>query len=189
MSKYLFFDLETNDKIKDWSAKPEDFDLYPRITQLAFQEYGENEQLISEYSALIYPDGWTIPETQFFIENNMSTQRCIDGGVAIDGVLQRIIDARLNAEYVINHNINFDAKILRAEMIRAKREVNFTAKKICTMHSSRKFCALPKSKIPSLKELYVILFNEEFPAHDALEDVKATAKCFFELKRRGVIQL
>ena len=42
---------------------------------------------------------------------------------------------------------------------------------------------------PKLAELYRILFTKEIPnAHDAASDVQATLKCFFELKKRGVIK-
>lgn len=41
---------------------------------------------------------------------------------------------------------------------------------------------------PILQELHNHLFNEDFDgAHDALADVKATARCFFELKRLGIL--
>ena len=40
--------------------------------------------------------------------------------------------------------------------------------------------------MPKLIEMYEILFNEKFSdAHDASHDVNATAKCFFELAKKG----
>jgi len=45
-------------------------------------------------------------------------------------------------------------------------------------------------KFPTLEELHTVLFGENFQgAHDALADVRATAKCFFELLRRNVIEI
>ena len=45
-------------------------------------------------------------------------------------------------------------------------------------------------KYPSLNELHNWLFGCSFEgAHDALDDVKATAKCFFELKRKKLITI
>jgi len=56
------------------------------------------------------------------------------------------------------------------------------------------FCAIPggrggKFKWPTLTELYTKLFKKGFgDAHDAAYDVDATARCFFELCKLGVIQ-
>jgi len=43
-------------------------------------------------------------------------------------------------------------------------------------------------KWPKLSELHYHLFGEDFEgAHNSKNDVAATSKCFFELKKRGVI--
>jgi DNA polymerase III epsilon subunit-like protein len=59
------------------------------------------------------------------------------------------------------------------------------------MQSSTDFCKIKGRrgyKWPSLEELHILLFGDTFEsAHSALADVRACAKCFFELKRRGVI--
>ena len=68
-------------------------------------------------------------------------------------------------------------------------------KQVCTMKDSAKFCKIPGKgkypgsfKWPRLDELYFKLFQQEYERkHDAREDMLACAKCFFELKRLGVI--
>lgn len=61
------------------------------------------------------------------------------------------------------------------------------------MESSTNFCAIPSNwglKWPTLTELHTKLFKEGFDgAHDALDDVKACARSFFELTKMGVIKL
>ena len=43
-------------------------------------------------------------------------------------------------------------------------------------------------KWPKLEELHTFLFGESFDgAHDAMVDVKATRRCFYEMVERGVI--
>jgi len=43
-------------------------------------------------------------------------------------------------------------------------------------------------KWPKLRELHIKLFGTEFDgAHDASADIAATKKCFFELKRIGIL--
>ena len=58
--------------------------------------------------------------------------------------------------------------------------------KICTMKTSTNFCAISGYygyKWPTLKELHYKLFGFDFEdAHNALSDVLATGKCFWELK-------
>jgi hypothetical protein len=75
--------------------------------------------------------------------------------------------------------------------------VNYFDEKKCldTKDLATDFCAIPggkggKFKWPTLTELYVKLFDHAFAeAHDAAFDVDATAKAFFELLRRHVIQV
>ena len=42
-------------------------------------------------------------------------------------------------------------------------------------------------KFPSLEELHYKLFGEVFDAHNALNDVEATKRCYEELLRIGII--
>jgi hypothetical protein len=55
------------------------------------------------------------------------------------------------------------------------------------------FCRLPSKsgrgyKWPTLAELHLQLFEEEFTgSHNAGADVKACARCYFELRKRGII--
>ena len=62
---------------------------------------------------------------------------------------------------------------------------------LCTMQASTDYCKIPGPygyKWPKLSELHMKLFGEYFEeAHDAAADINATVKCFWELKRRGVM--
>jgi len=113
----------------------------------------------------------------------------------MEEALSDFVAVRLTVDFSIAHNIAFDSKILRAEMIRLGMIYEFSSKKICTMTSSTTFCKLPNPngrkgyKWPKLIELYDVLFKEEMvDAHDAMGDVTALAKCFFALKEKGIIQ-
>ena len=59
------------------------------------------------------------------------------------------------------------------------------------MESTINFCAIKGpygNKWPKLSELYYKLFRTDFKeAHNAIVDISATAKCFWELKRLGKI--
>lgn len=64
-------------------------------------------------------------------------------------------------------------------------------RQICTMNESTDLCKIPGPygyKWPKLEELHKHLFGKTFDnAHDALADVRATARCLFELRRRGMV--
>ena len=88
---YLFFDTETTGKAKNFNASFKDTDNWPRITQLAWQTYNEDGRLIKNFSSLIKPDGWEVPKEQFFIDNNMSTERCEKEGRDLLSVVKNFV--------------------------------------------------------------------------------------------------
>jgi DNA polymerase-3 subunit epsilon len=192
---YLVFDTETNGKIKNYSLKPskDTLDNFPRVAQLAFGLYKENGDLRIAYNFIIKPDGWEIPKEKFFIDHNLTTERCELIGIPIKDALNQFLVEIQNSQYLIAHNISFDHPVLSSEMIRLGLSSSRKLEKICTMKSTMDFCQLPpyrygEYKYPKLEELHRKLFDCEFEdAHDAFGDVKATAKCFFELKKRGII--
>ena len=62
---------------------------------------------------------------------------------------------------------------------------------MCTMKLSTDYCKIPGRfgyKWPSLSELHIKLFGEDFEeAHDASVDINATERSFWRLKQVGVI--
>lgn len=193
---YIVFDTETNGKI-NYKAPSDHPNKYPRITQLAFMVFDENEQEAFSFSSLIKPDDWTIPKEKFFIDNNMSTERCEEEGIPLLDAIAIFKEYCEQCKYKIAHNISFDGPVIYSEFRRYNiAEFENKPKSVCTMKSSTKFCALPNQngysgyKWPKLEELHQILFDCNFDgAHDALADVEATAKCFFELVKRKIIIL
>lgn len=191
--KYLFFDTETTGKPKDYNGSYEDIDNWPRITQIAWMLCEEDGTVIASRQSLIKPDGWEVPKEQFFIDNNMSTERCEAEGNPILEELEHFYAAKMSADVLVAHNIRFDHPIVWSEFIRAGREPRRGMTKYCTMMKLTRFCNLPGKrgpKWPTLMELYNVVFKKDFEgAHDAMDDVKACADCFFELKNRGVITI
>lgn len=192
---YLFFDTETNGLPKDWKAKMSNVDNWPRIIQFGFQVYDSTRQLVMESKELIVPDGWEIPNAKFWIDNGYSTEQNKLMGVPIHKSLQRFLHYYALSKIMIAHNMNFDYNVVGAEMLRLKLRAENKLERICTMEKTTDFLKLPGGKFggykfPKLEELYRFLFKEDFDgAHDALADVRATARCFFELVDRGIIVL
>lgn len=191
----LFFDCETNGLPKDYKASYTDVDNWPRVVSLAWILADMDANIIEQNCSLIKPVGWEIPEEKFWIDNGYNTQDSIDNGVPIKGVLENFMAAKMQAAILVGHNLNFDHRIVWAEIIRAGLQPRSGMIKICTMMSSTKHCAIPQVgrkglKWPKLEELYKVLFGKGFDgAHDAAADIMATKDCFFELVKRGVIEL
>jgi len=188
---YLFFDTETNGKALNFNAPVTDLNNWPRVTQLGWQLYDKDEKLVSEQSLLIKPDGWEVPKTEFFIENNMSTERCEEFGIPLSEAVELLLKDMEQSEYLIAHNMSFDQNVIGAEFIRLNVAPKKELKKFCTMKESTNICRIPSFrgyKWPTLTELHTHLFNKGFEgAHDALDDVKACANSFFEMKKRELI--
>jgi DNA polymerase III subunit epsilon len=113
-------------------------------------------------------------------------------GVALEAVLAAVASDITQTSVLIAHNMQFDEKILGAEFLRAGRPNVVESKtRRCTMQESTDYCRLPSPygyKWPTLPELHMLLFGTSFGgAHQALADVRACARCYFELKRLKVM--
>lgn len=191
---FLFFDCETTGKPLAYGKSYTDIDNWPRVTQLAWILADRGGNTIAEQQALVYPDGWEIPKEQFFLDNNMSTERSRAEGIPVLEVLNPFIAAKHQADYLVAHNMAFDHPVVWAEILRHGLEPRTGMIKICTMVGSTKYCGIPQKngrkgvKWPTLDELHQVLFGKSFEgAHDAAADIRATKDCFFELVRLGVI--
>lgn len=190
---YLFFDTETTGLPKNWNAPLTDLDNWPRLVQLAWLQYDENKQLEQSGNLIIKPVNFEIPLEASNI-HGILTQQAIDEGVNLKDALVEFNEVVRTSTILVAHNISFDEKIIEAEYLRCMPSANLSnIKKVCTKEKSTAYCAIPGNygyKWPTLMELHEILFEKQFDdAHDALVDVKACAKCFFELKERGIILL
>lgn len=198
---YLIFDCETTGFPLPDFKDPNN----PRVTQLAWVLLNEDGKIFKKYSSLIDPDGWTIPTVEelkakgsknphFFEENNMSTERCKKEGRPIEFAIKNLIEAIDECKYMIAHNLVFDYSIIASEMYRLKKFPTNKPIKICTMATTTELLKLPNPrggyKWPNLTELHTFLFGKGFDgAHDAMDDVKACANCFWVLKKRNLITI
>lgn len=199
MKNILFFDTETTGLPVNFNAPYTDTENWPRLVQLAWQRYS-GEVLIAESVAVIYPNGFEIPEAASRIHGITMEQALL--GTKINFALHGIERALNKVELVVCHNYWFDFPIVAAEMHRvgmvAAVEVLEKTPWCCTKESGTDLCKIPKLtgyyknsnkyKWPSLDELHQFLFNEPIAGreqfHDALTDVRATARCYFEMQRR-----
>jgi DNA polymerase III subunit epsilon len=188
---YLFFDTETTGIPKNYKASVSDLSNWPRLVQIAWVITDENGGEISSAEHIVKPNGFTIPTDAATI-HGITTEIALAQGVELKFALDAIAKEIGAAKSVIAHNMAFDEKILGAEFLRAGYSNHLQAKqRRCTMQSATDFCRLPGPygyKWPTLSELHQKLFRESFAgAHRALVDVRACAKCYFELRRLKVM--
>jgi len=190
---YLFFDTETTGLPSDWKAPITDLNNWPRLVQLAYIIYDSNGRKIKEEDLIIKPEGFTIPSDISDI-HGITTEIALKKGKSILDVLNEFNLLINQSEILIAHNMSFDEKIIGAEFLRLEIQNSISSKKkICTMESSKDFCAIPGPygyKWPKLSELHYTLFNTTFEeAHNALVDIRVTSKCFWELVKMKVIEI
>lgn len=195
-AKYLFFDTETTGlpprDLEDSSY--DQIDVWPRLVQIGWIVTDANGNIIKRRGEIIRPEGFIIPKGASDV-HGITTEKAMQIGVPIGKVLREIYDDMLHVKLLVAHNFGFDHKILGAEFYRKNIDTNIIDDKehICTMLSTTNYCELlpirfGEYKWPKLEELHHKLFGCTFSdAHDALADVEATKKCFFELKKRNIL--
>lgn len=188
---HLFFDTETTGLPRNYKAPVADLDNWPRIVQVAWLVVNESGKEIASAEHIIRPDGFIIPADAARV-HGITTDRAIERGVELVSVLDAMNASITEASVLVAHNVAFDEKILGAEFLRAGFGNPLELKpRLCTMKGSTSHCQLPGPygfKWPTLTELHMVLFGEPFDgAHSALADVRACARCFFELQTLGVM--
>lgn len=190
---YLIFDTETTGLPQNFNAPLSDSDNWPRMVQIAWQLHDENGKLIENQDYIIKPEGYDIPFNATRI-HGISTKMAQEQGRDLQEVLEEFTEVLKKTKVVAGHNIDFDYKIVGAELFRKGIE-NILEKtpSADTMELGTDFCQLSggkngRYKSPKLEELYEKLYGKKFDeAHNAAADVNATAQVFFEMMRIGII--
>lgn len=193
----LFFDTETTG-IPDRSAKwDSDFMDYPHVVQMAWLHGCKVE------THIIRPDGWEIPQETVDV-HGITTEYALEHGEPFASVVDMFIQDCHDAGLICGHNIHFDTSIIKANILRELGREYYDAndvetalykgKRIDTMRPTMKWVdarmANGRLKFPNLPELYSRCFpGETFPAHDALADVKAVARCLPVIVELGLVEL
>ena len=190
MKTYLFFDTETTGLPKSWKAPITDLGNWPHIVQIAWALFDDQGTQIAFCDHIIRPQGFTIPESATAI-HGISNEKALKNGRPVAEVLKEFSGAVREAACLVAHNLDFDEKMVRVELLRQGMPEELSAmRKICTMKGSTEYCKIPGpygNKWPKLSELHIRLFETDFEdQHNAASDVLCCAKCFFELRRRAI---
>lgn len=192
--RYLFFDTETTGLPRNYKAPASDTSNWPHLVQLSWIVQDGNGCTLSKGNYIIRPDGFSIPVESSCV-HGITTERALREGVPLRTVLNEFVAQVRSADVMVGHNIDFDMKVVGCECCRTYGRDYLGGKRtVDTMKSSTDFCAIPSCsyyggyKWPKLQELHEKLFGFQFQgSHDSSSDIAATAKCFWELKRRMII--
>jgi len=196
----LFFDTETTGLPN--FKKPYDDPTQPKMLQLGAILATHDGDIIDSFASLVkIGDHYMHPMAQ--AAHGISRDKANSEGIDPAEAFSRFYDMAMSAEVLACHNFNFDIKLIHITGHQVKDtldDFDLMLDEIsdlpyyCTMQSTIKFCNLPfpsgrkGQKFPKLEELHRILFQEDFSgAHDAMADVTATVRCYFELKKLGVM--
>ena len=189
----LFFDTETTGlppKDAKWET---DYEQFPRICQLSWIYAGREENHI------IRPDGWVIPQEATDV-HGITNEYAQEHGEPLADVIGKFIADCYAAKLICGHNVYFDISTVKSELMRKASfdqfadDALYKGKRIDTMRPTMKWVdarmANGRLKFPNLSELYSRCFpGETFPAHNAIEDVKAVARCLPVIVELGLVEL
>lgn len=189
----LFFDTETTGLVL-WD-EADDHPEQPDIVQLGMI-LSTKDRIYAEMGLIITPD-WDIHEIgeKAFAAHGISVEDIARFGVSTEVALNIFTHYLQQSTRYVCHNTSFDVRAMGATYLRSDYESSplDAVGGVCTMKSMTKVCRLPGPwrgayKWPTLMELHMFLFNEPFEgAHDALSDVRATRRCYYEIMRRELI--
>lgn len=188
--KIIVFDTETT----GLPINSDDLDLQPYICQFAaiIYEYdGSNWAEAEVIDILIRP---LIPIPLMATALHGIKDEDVTDQPVFSEVVDQIIEAFQKSDVAVAHNLSFDQKIIEVELARLGRPKQFLPPQTFdTMNETRELCQIPGKngnfRAPRLMNLHQILFEEKFDqAHNALNDVRATARCLHELASRNIFK-
>lgn len=181
---FLFFDTETTGLHKN-----------DGVVQLAWLLTDEENTELMRSSHITNPGFITSDSSRATAVHHITQARIEKEGVSIYSAIGELDAVAHHFNPVlVAHNIPFDMGKLEhhAREMGSRNFLKDVSETVCTMESCTEFCAIETDwglKWPSLQELHVKLFGLKYTeAHDAMADVEACRKCFFELSRLGVIK-
>jgi DNA polymerase III epsilon subunit-like protein len=185
--RFLFIDVETNDH------PSKRFEL--RIVTITWIIAQPNSFVEKMENLIVKPVGFRIAPGATRV-HGVTEDQAQKYGRPVSDVLGRLVhDLQSFADLtIVGHKVDFDIKVVGAELSRNGFGFDiFALPFICTMQIGKSVCRIPRAsgngyKYPTLQELYLHLFRRHFAdAHTSKADAEATARCFFELMRRGAL--
>ena len=182
-----FFDTETH---KDW------------VCQIAVLITTDSGEPINKFSTIIHSDG-RLPCLKYcYPVHGISIDKSDTYGIHHSIALDLVMDYFDMADTLVAHNFPLDDRFLRytadscgPDTLSRLVDIFNNTECLCTMKSTKEYFNLKNKnggiKPPKLDEIYEILFGHppyrSGEYHDAMKDVSNLARCYFELKKLGVL--
>lgn len=179
----IFFDTETTGLVD--FKKPANDPSQPRLVQLGVILSDDDGKELAVMDCLVKPVGFRIPDN---IVHGISHDEAVEKGVCVEEAIRIFGTFYRMKDTLVAHNLKFDQIIIQSEIWRITSSI-ISDNGFCTMLASTSLVGAkqPNGRIkwPKLSEAYKFFFGEELvDAHDALTDVRACKRIYFELLRR-----
>lgn len=188
---FLIFDTETTTFPSKYLASTHPDQA--RIVQLACLLLDEKFNEVECYNKLFKLDKSVIISDGAYRQHKKSWDMCNQDGILPIVAMEKFQSLSLQAKLKVGHNTQFDRQLIdiEDEILTGATSIYKAWKPeevVCTMTLMTPLCKLPHArrnafnsswKWPKLQEAHKFAFGEEFEsAHDALADVRATARLF-----------
>lgn len=190
----LFFDTETTGFMN--ARKPVDHPDQAHVVQLAAQLVTPQNETFMEFSLVVNP-GVPIPVGASNV-HGITDDIAAKYGVKPKTAVRFFTMLLRHTELLVAHNIGFDDQVMQTAITRCGGDVKeFVKPQYCTMKNAFDVVKAPPTqkmiaagrthwKSPNLGECIKHFFDEELDgAHDAMVDVKACRRVYFELMKGG----
>lgn len=191
--KFVFIDTETTGLPRDEYASPSEADKWPRVVQFSWIVADSDKRVISRRDYIIKPEGFIIPRQAVKV-HGIDTAKAQREGFPIRHVLDQYINDCRGVDYVVGYNINFDERVVDAELIRAGLPLIMEdMSSICVMRHHGIFANFgngARDLYPSLQDLYLQYFSRSMAnAHNSAADVQATMEIFWEMRDKEIYDI
>lgn len=189
MPHYMIADCETSHLFR--YDIPADAPGQPRLAQLGLIHVNSSFQIEAEHEFLIKPEGWEM-SAEATEKTGLTTAYLKEHGMPIAEALA-LYKAGIAARRVVaGFNVQFDLKMMRAEMRRAGMEDDYLqTRNLCLMWATRAIVGARdtggKVKIPKLEEACAFFGIEQLKKHGALPDAHSAYQLMLKLVERGAL--
>ncbi len=193
----LFYDTETTGLVDD--RAPPEAAHQPHLVQLACLLTENDGQERAALSMIVKPGGWVIPKQASDVHGITAeiAERCGVSEAFATAAWCRLMGL---SDTMVAHNLKFDWLVMQAAGLRSEQwfKKDRAPKPFCTMEAATHIvnlpptpkmiaCGMTKPKPPKLEECIKHFFNEDLSgAHDAMVDVRACARLYFQLQTMKV---
>lgn len=157
-----------------------------RMLEIAWHVYEEDGRLIEKQQYIVKPDfSFDIPAGSIRV-HGITREKAEKEGYPLDSVLDSFSSSLQCVSAVVGHNVQFDVKVILAEISRQNRDELFARfrriPKLCTMEMGKS--VMPGGKIAKLASLFENCFgiSPSGILHRADADVEACARIYFFLR-------